>query len=172
MCSRWLHTTSAADNDKHFPDFTIEVLWHVLQATNAELEQVKQQGSIADERAQEFETQVRTLEQTLEHAKAAAETRIAEISQQKEHLQQNNSKLVLSNLMLMNKAKVLEDHSRALVERQEDLKHQVSLTKTTTKQASNDQHNRCTLITAKANAHHCHKCAMSRGTELTNQPVC
>eukprot|EP00775_Hariotina_reticulata_P004129 gene4129-4376_t len=100
-------------------------LKQLLEATNAELEQVKQHGSIADERAQEFETKVRSLEQTLEHAKAAADTRIAEISQQKEHLQQNNSKLVLSNLMLMNKAKVLEEHSRTLVERQEDLKHQL-----------------------------------------------
>lgn len=62
---------------------------------------------------------------SLEHQREQLEQRTAELDQQKDQLQQNNSKLLLTNLMLLNKTKHLEDHSRALVAKQEDLQHQV-----------------------------------------------
>ncbi len=47
------------------------------------------------------------------------------LTAQKQALALNNSRLVITNLMLLNKAKTLEEHSRALVAKQEDLQHQV-----------------------------------------------
>lgn len=70
-------------------------------------------------------TQMEAKAETLEQQKEQLEQRTAELGQQREHLQQNNSKLLLTNLMLLNKAKHLEDHSRELVAKQEDLQHQV-----------------------------------------------
>jgi len=61
----------------------------------------------------------------LEQEKDGLRQEAAELGKQKEQLQQNNSKLVLTNIMLLNKAKHLEDSSRALVAKQEDLQHQV-----------------------------------------------
>lgn len=61
----------------------------------------------------------------MEQEKDGLRQEAAELGKQKEQLQQNNSKLVLTNIMLLNKAKHLEDSSRALVAKQEDLQHQV-----------------------------------------------
>jgi hypothetical protein len=72
----------------------------VPQATNEELERVK--------------THSNEVEATNEALTA-----------QKQALALNNSRLVITNLMLLNKAKTLEEHSRALVAKQEDLQHQV-----------------------------------------------
>lgn len=70
----------------------------------------------AQERSEELEAKAQSLEQ-----------QAAELSQQREALQQTNCKLVLSNLLLLNKTKQLEEHSRALVAKQEDLQHQVRM---------------------------------------------
>lgn len=87
----------------------------LLQATNQELAKAQQQNESAEAKAQQ-----------LEQEKLAVEQQAAELSKQKVQLQQNNSKLVLTNIMLLNKAKHLEDNSRALVAKQEDLQLQVS----------------------------------------------
>lgn len=86
----------------------------LLQATNQELAKAQKQTEAQERKAQQ-----------LEEEKARIEQEAAELSKQKETLQQNNSKLVLTNIMLLNKAKHLEDSSRALVAKQEDLQHQV-----------------------------------------------
>lgn len=77
------------------------------QATTAELERLKESSDAATERAQ-----------ALEAAKARLEKDV-------HTLQQNNTKLVLTNLMLFNQNKHLEDNSRQLVAKNEDLQHQV-----------------------------------------------
>ena len=87
------------------------------QATNTELAKAQKQNELAESRAQQLQEQ-----------QLAVEQQAAELGKQKEQLQQNNSKLVLTNIMLLNKAKHLEDSSRALVAKQEDLQHQVGFT--------------------------------------------
>lgn len=84
------------------------------QATNQELEKAQRQNETAQRKAEQ-----------LEQEKASLEQQAAELAGQKEALRQNNSKLVLTNILLLNKAKHLEDSSRALVAKQEDLQHQV-----------------------------------------------
>jgi hypothetical protein len=86
----------------------------LLQATNQELAKAQRQTEAQEMRAQQ-----------LEEEKARVEQQAANLSKQKEQLQLNNTKLVLTNVMLLNKAKHLEDSSRALVAKQEDLQHQV-----------------------------------------------
>lgn len=87
-----------------------------MQATNAELAKAQRQTEEQERKAQQ-----------LEDAKARVEQEAAELCKQKVQLQQNNTKLVLTNIMLLNKAKHLEDSSRALVAKQEDLQHQVGV---------------------------------------------
>lgn len=87
----------------------------LLQATNQELARAQKQNELAENKAQQ-----------LQEEKQQVERQAAELGQQKQQLQQNNTKLVLTNIMLANKAKHLEDSSRALVEKQETLQHQVS----------------------------------------------
>jgi hypothetical protein len=86
----------------------------LLQATNQELAKAQRQTEAQEMRAQQ-----------LEEEKVRVEQQAADLSKQKEQLQLNNTKLVLTNVMLLNKAKHLEDSSRALVAKQEDLQHQV-----------------------------------------------
>lgn len=87
----------------------------LFQATNQELAKAQKQNESAEAKAQQ-----------LEQEKLQVEQQAAELSKQKEQLQQNNSKLVITNIMLATKAKHLEDNSRALVAKQEDLQLQVS----------------------------------------------
>jgi uncharacterized protein (DUF3084 family) len=87
----------------------------MFQATNQELAKAQKQNESAEAKAQQ-----------LEQEKLQVEQQAAELSKQKEQLQQNNSKLVITNIMLATKAKHLEDNSRALVAKQEDLQLQVS----------------------------------------------
>lgn len=87
-----------------------------MQATNAELAKAQRQTEEQERKAQQ-----------LEGEKARVEQEAAELCKQKVQLQQNNTKLVLTNIMLLNKAKHLEDSSRALVAKQEDLQHQVGV---------------------------------------------
>lgn len=93
-----------------------------LQATHLELEKVKEQSEV---KVHQLEAQLETQTGSLKRDLADLEQKAAHLGQQKVQLQQNNTKLVLTNLMLMNKAKQLEDNSRALVAKQEDLQHQV-----------------------------------------------
>lgn len=86
----------------------------LLQATNQELAKAQRQTEAQELRAQQ-----------LEEEKARVEQQAADLSKQKEQLQLNNTKLVLTNVMLLNKAKHIESSSRALVAKQEDLQHQV-----------------------------------------------
>jgi chromosome segregation ATPase len=94
-----------------------------LQATHLELEKVKDHSDV---KVHQLEAQLETQTGSLKRELAELEQKAADLGQQKVQLQQNNTKLVLTNLMLMNKAKQLEDNSRALVAKQEDLQHQVS----------------------------------------------
>lgn len=87
-----------------------------MQATNAELAKAQRQTEQQERKAQQ-----------LEEEKARVEQEAAELCKQKVQLQHNNTKLVLTNIMLLNKAKHIEDSSRALVAKQEDLQHQVGV---------------------------------------------
>jgi hypothetical protein len=93
-----------------------------LQATHLELEKVKEQSEV---KVHQLEAQLETQTGSLKRELADLEQKTADLGQEKVQLQQNNTKLVLTNLMLMNKAKQLEDNSRSLVAKQEDLQHQV-----------------------------------------------
>ncbi|KAF8062020.1 DJ1B [Scenedesmus sp. PABB004] len=96
-------------------------LRQLLEATNDELERVKLHSEAADAKAAELEARTAALA----GEKAALEARTSELGAQKEALAQNNSKLVITNLMLMHRAKATEEHSRALIAKQEDLQHQL-----------------------------------------------
>lgn len=81
----------------------------LLQATNRELERLKESSEAAHEREQQLQADKVRLEDSVQT------------------LQQNNTKLVLTNVLLLNKTKHLEESTRELVARTEDLQHQVRL---------------------------------------------
>lgn len=87
----------------------------LLEATEEELQRAKTHSAAAEDKASQLQAKAESLEQAA-----------AELGQQKEQLQQNNSKLVITNLLLLNKTKSLEEHTRALVAKHEDLQHQLA----------------------------------------------
>ncbi|KAF6262997.1 hypothetical protein COO60DRAFT_531113 [Scenedesmus sp. NREL 46B-D3] len=97
-------------------------LRRMLEAAQFELEQFKEQSDV---KVHQLEAQLETQTGSFQRELADWEQKAADLGQQKVQLQQNNAKLVLTNLMLMNKAKQLEDNSRTLVAKQDDLQHQL-----------------------------------------------
>lgn len=78
----------------------------LLEATTKELDKLKDSSEAAEARAAQ-------LEQTRAKLEADVQT-----------LQQNNTKLVLTNVMLLNSSKQLEENARDLVAKNEHLQHQ------------------------------------------------